>query len=35
MCIKTNNTEELMLLKEITGVCPLVIYANRLVEKRK
>lgn len=29
MSTMTNNNEELLMLKEITGVCPLIIFVNR------
>jgi len=35
MSINTLNAEELLLLKEITGVCPLIIYANRHIVMKK
>ncbi len=35
MSTGTQNFEELMLLKEITGVCPLIIFVNRTFSKNK
>jgi len=33
MSIKTLNQEDLRLLKDITGVCPLIILVNRMESK--
>jgi hypothetical protein len=35
MSTQTQNLEELLMLKEITGVCPLIIFVNRNLSQKE